>query len=59
MRRVTFAWDEANRTLSWKVDGPYRGKDIFKEAKVTVFDPKGVVTRTTPLEASGKLALGM
>lgn len=57
VRRVTFAWDEAARTLSWTVDGPYRGKDIFKEAKVTLFDPKGVVSRSTPLEKSGKLAL--
>ena len=32
-RRVTFAWDEAARTLSWAVDGPCRGKDIFKGKK--------------------------
>jgi alpha-glucosidase len=58
VRRVTFAWDEAARTLTWTVDGPYRGKDIFKEAKVTLFEPKGVVTRSTPLENSGKMTLG-
>jgi len=57
-RRVTFTWDDSAKSLSWKIDGPYRGKDIFKEMKVTVFEPKGVVTRNTALESSGKLALG-
>ena len=32
-RRVTFAWDEAARTLNSAVDGPSRGKDIFKGKK--------------------------
>ena len=56
-RHVTFLWDDAVRTLSWKVEGPYRGKDIFKEMKVTVFDPSGIITRTAPLEASDRLVL--
>jgi alpha-glucosidase len=54
-RHVTFTWDDSTRTLSWKVEGPYRGKDIFKEMKVTVFDPGGIVTRNAPLVASDKL----
>jgi alpha-glucosidase len=57
-RATTFTWDDAKRTLSWKVEGSYRGKDIFKEMKVTVFDPKGVVTRNSPLQASGSMTLG-
>jgi alpha-glucosidase len=56
-RHVTFTWDDATRTLSWNVDGPYRGKDIFKEMKVTVFYPGGIVTRNVPLKASNKLRL--
>ena len=56
-RHVTFLWDDAVRTLSWKVEGPYRGKDIFKEMKVTVFDPSGIITRTAPLESSDRLVL--
>jgi alpha-glucosidase len=55
VRRVAFAWDDAAKTLSWKVSGPYRGKDIFKRATVTVFDPTGVAKRTASLEKSGKL----
>jgi alpha-glucosidase len=56
-RRTTFTWDDAGRTLSWKVDGPYRGKDIFKELKVTVFDAGGILTRTGSLENAGKMIL--
>lgn len=57
LRRVTFTWDDAARTLGWIVDGPYRGKDVFKEMKVTVFDPIGVVSRNASLESSGKIVL--
>jgi alpha-glucosidase len=56
-RHVTFTWDDATRTLSWNVEGAYRGKDIFKDMKVTVFDPNGIVTRNGTLDASGKLVL--
>ncbi len=59
VRRVTFTWDDRARTLSWKIDGPYRGKNIFKAAKVTVFDPKGTVTRNASLEESGKMTVGL
>jgi alpha-glucosidase len=54
-RHVTFTWDDATRTLGWKVEGPYRGKDIFKEMKVTVFDPSGIITKNGTLETSDKL----
>jgi hypothetical protein len=37
------------------VEGPYRGKDIFKTMKVTVFDPNGVVTRNASLESAGRI----
>lgn len=58
VRRVTFTWDDRARSLTWKVEGPCRGKGIFKEMKVTVFDPNGVVTRNGSLESAGKMALG-
>jgi len=57
-RRVTFTWNDRARSLVWKVEGPYRGKDIFKTMKVTVFDPNGVVTRNGSLESSGRLKMG-
>jgi alpha-glucosidase len=40
IRRTTFTWDDANRRLSWKIEGPYAGKDIFKSMRVKVFDAK-------------------
>jgi alpha-glucosidase len=56
-RHVTFTWDDASRTLSWKIEGAYRGKDIFKEMKVTVFDPSGIITKNATLETSDKLVI--
>ena len=58
VRRITFTWDDAGRSLSWKVEGPYRGKDIFKEMKVTVFEAGEVITKNSSLESSGKMVLG-
>lgn len=48
LRRTTFTWNDATRELSWKVEGTYNGKTIFKEMQVTVFDeqPKKVAART-------------
>jgi len=40
VRSTTFTWDDAKRRLSWKIEGPYAGKDIFKSMKVKVFDLK-------------------
>jgi alpha-glucosidase len=57
-RHVTFTWDDTTRTLSWKIEGPYRGKGIFKDMKVTVFDPKGVLSRNASLESSGTMTWG-
>jgi hypothetical protein len=37
---------------------PYRGKDIFKVMKVTVFDPNGVVTQNGSLESAETMAFG-
>jgi alpha-glucosidase len=58
VRRVTFTWNDSLRSLTWKVEGSYRGKDIFKTMKVTVFDPNGVVTRNGSLESAGKMVFG-
>jgi alpha-glucosidase len=58
LRRVKFTWNDATRSLVWKVEGPYRGKDIFKTMKVTVYDPNGVVTRNGSLENAGSITFG-
>jgi YD repeat-containing protein len=39
-RRTTFTWNDARRRLTWKIEGPYAGPDIFKTMKVKVFDPR-------------------
>ncbi len=54
-RKTTFTWNNSSRVLNWKIQGPYRGKDIFKEARFTVFDPKGVKTGNISLEQSGEV----
>jgi alpha-glucosidase len=53
LRRTTFTWNNASRELSWKVQGPYNGKTVFKEMQVTVFDaqPKKIAART--IDAAG------
>jgi alpha-glucosidase len=53
LRRTTFTWNDASRELSWKVQGPYNGKTVFKEMQVTVFDaqPKKIAART--IDAAG------
>ena len=40
VRCTTFTWDDLKRRLSWKIEGLYAGKDIFKSMKVKVFDSK-------------------
>jgi alpha-glucosidase len=40
IRRTVFTWDDSRRRLTWKIEGPYAGKDIFKSMKVKVFDPQ-------------------
>jgi alpha-glucosidase len=50
VRHTNFQWYDAARTLSWKITGPYAGKDIFTDITVSVMDPDGVK------HASGSLA---
>ena len=40
IRRTTFDWNDSERRLTWKIDGPYAGKDIFTAMKVRVFDAR-------------------
>ena len=56
VRRTTFTWDDARRRLSWKVEGPYAGKDIFARMNVKVFDPQPKVARGS-LAADGTLTI--
>lgn len=42
LRRTTFNWNDATRKLSWKMEGTYDGKDVFKDINVRIFDPADV-----------------
>jgi alpha-glucosidase len=53
-RRTTFTWNDAARTLRWKIEGPYAGKDIFTEMTIAVMDPSGKKTVAASLAADGQ-----
>jgi alpha-glucosidase len=53
IRRTTFQWNDASRTLKWKIDGPYDGKDIFTEMSISVFDADGIRHASGSLRADG------
>lgn len=54
VRHTNFAWDDRTRTLSWKIDGPYDGKDIFRQIEISVFDAGGEKTAAASIESSGE-----
>ena len=56
VRCTTFTWDDVKRRLSWKIEGPYAGKDIFKSMKVKVFDPKQKLLDSS-LASAGSLGI--
>jgi len=57
IRNTNFKWDDAKRTLSWTVEGPYAGKDIFKDLVVSVFDANGVKQLKGSIEVSGQVVV--
>jgi hypothetical protein len=56
VRKTQFDWNEATRTLVWKQNGVYAGKDLFKKLQVVLMNPAGKQEKDVALEASGKLA---
>jgi alpha-glucosidase len=52
-RRTTFKWNDASGRLSWKTEGDYAGKEVFKSLRVVLFDPKGRKQTESPLTAEG------
>ena len=56
VRKTTFEWDEKARTLSWKQNGSYRGKDIFNALRVVLFDAAGKKERSVALDPAGKMS---
>ncbi len=57
IRRTTFQWNDAAGTLTWKRDGDYSGKNVFKKMRVVLFDPKKIVEARHNLSAEDSLSL--
>ncbi len=53
-RRTEFAWNDATRTLSWKISGPYAGKDIFTDITISVMDTSGKKTASASITSNGQ-----
>jgi alpha-glucosidase len=53
LRKTNFRWNDAQRTLSWSVDGPYDDKDIFTDITISVFDTGGTKTAKASILTSG------
>jgi alpha-glucosidase len=57
VRQTTFTWNDAAHRLSWRIRGPYRGKDIFTSMNIKVFYPEGIKQATASLASGGSLRL--
>jgi alpha-glucosidase len=57
VRRTTFDWNEAAGRLTWKREGDYSGKSVFKKMRAVLFDPKGTIQVRHSLSAEGSLTL--
>lgn len=51
VRTTSYKWNDATRTLSWKVSGKYKGKKVFNEIRVVV----GNKEKTVKLGSSGSI----
>jgi len=43
-RTTAFYWNDGAKTLSWKVSGPYSGKNVYKSIKVVLGKEAKVAT---------------
>ncbi|MHC4882929.1 MAG: TIM-barrel domain-containing protein, partial [Planctomycetota bacterium] len=57
IRKTTFSWDNKENTLSWNISGNYKGENLFKSAKVTVFYPGGKKQAEITFSENGRLAI--
>jgi alpha-glucosidase len=46
VRTTAFKWDDASKTLSWKITEHYQGANIFKSITVLYFGPSGPISKT-------------
>jgi alpha-glucosidase len=54
-RMTTFLWNDATKTLNWKVSGNYSGDNLFHAMKVVFFSSQGAVNATGNLDQPGAL----
>ncbi len=57
IRRTRFAWNDASRRLSWNVEGPYAGKDVFGDMTVSVMDRGGEKRGSGSIVGSGSMVI--
>ncbi|HUB24085.1 MAG TPA: TIM-barrel domain-containing protein [Tepidisphaeraceae bacterium] len=57
LRHTIFTWDDASRTLSWKIDGSYAGRDIFTDLTVSVMDSGGVKHGAGSITSDGSVVV--
>jgi len=58
VRRTTFTWQDKAGRLSWQREGPYAGKDVFRDVRAVLFDPQGKSEAERALNSQGELQLG-
>jgi alpha-glucosidase len=58
IRRTTFQWNDVSRSLSWKIEGPYAGKDIFTDITVAVMDGGSEKQATGSIRSDGSCLIG-
>ncbi|HUO10696.1 MAG TPA: TIM-barrel domain-containing protein [Phycisphaerae bacterium] len=56
-RRTTFTWNDASRTLRWKREGSYAGKDVFQSISVTSVDLDRGQAVAAPFGATGEVRI--
>jgi len=54
LRRTIFNWNDSTRTLTWTIDGPYAGRNVFTDMTIKLFDPAGSRTSNATLRSSGQ-----
>jgi alpha-glucosidase len=54
-RLTTFSWNDATKTLSWKIEGSYDGDHRFHAVNAMLFSPQAAVTKQASLNQGGSI----
>jgi alpha-glucosidase len=58
LRTVSFVWNDAAKTLSWKVSGTYTGANLFHAFNAVLFAPQGKIEKPAILDQDGSINFG-